>query len=496
MPFVLALDQGTTSSRSIVFSPDGTPVAQKQIEFRQIFPRAGWVEHDPMEIWSSQLASLSGALAAAGVRASDLAAVGITNQRETTIVWDRATSRPVYNAIVWQDRRTAEACDRLRHDGAEPTIREKTGLVIDSYFSGTKIGWILDNVPGLRARAERGELAFGTVDSWLIWNLTGGKVHATDATNASRTMLYNIHTGEWDPDLLRLLRVPEALLPRVVECSGTIATVDPDLPAARAPIAGVAGDQHAALFGQACHVPGMAKATYGTGCFLLQTLGPKPVLSQSGLLTTIAWSLGGSVTYALEGAVFIGGAIVQWLRDGLRIIRSSDEVEALAASVPDSGGVCLVPALAGLGAPHWDQYARGLIIGLTRGTTHAHIARAALEGIAFEVADLMDAMRKDSGAQLPELRADGGASVNALLMRFQAEALGVPVSCSAIPETTALGAAFLAGLGVGVFKSVDEIASHWKQGPRYEPAMDRAEMDRLRTRWRRALDRCRNWERE
>ena len=486
MSYILALDQGTTSSRAILFNREGQIAAVAQKEFTQIFPQAGWVEHDPLEIWSSQMGVVQEVLA--HVARKDVAAAGIANQRETTVVWDRATGEPVYNAIVWQDRRTASICDRLKADGAEATIRDKTGLVIDAYFSGTKAAWILDNVPGARARAEAGQLAFGTVDSWLLWRLTRGSVHATDATNASRTMLYNIHTGDWDDELLGLLRVPRAMLPEVRSSSEVYGDME------GIPIAGMAGDQQAALFGQACLSPGMAKNTYGTGCFMLQNMGPLAVESKHKLLTTVAWRINVETTYALEGSVFIGGAVVQWLRDGLGLIKTSAEVEALAASVPDNGGVYLVPAFAGLGAPHWDQYARGSIAGLTRGTTAGHIARAALEGIAYQVADVLDVMHADSGIALSELRVDGGASMNPLLMQFQADILGVPVVRSAVAETTALGAAFLAGLAVGFWKSTDELSSQWQAGARFEPAMPGGVVAALRAGWQRAVDRSKNWE--
>jgi glycerol kinase len=494
MPLILALDQGTTSSRAILFDHDGLPRAVAQREFRQIFPQPGWVEHDPAEIWSSQMAVAAEVLAQAGLSPQDLAAVGITNQRETTLVWERATGKPIANAIVWQDRRTAPFCDGLRARGAEALVRDRTGLVIDAYFSGSKVAWLLDNVPGARGRAEAGELAFGTVDSWLLWNLTSGSVHATDASNASRTMLFNIHTGDWDDELLRLLTVPRSLLPQVRPSSGVFGTVSSKVGPTGVPIAGIAGDQQAALFGQACHRPGMAKNTYGTGCFMLQNTGTKPVASANRLLTTVAWRAGGTTEYALEGSIFIAGAVVQWLRDGLGLIRSSADVEALAATVPDNGGVFFVPAFAGLGAPQWDSYARGTLIGLTRATTAGHIARAALEGIAYQVADVLDAMRRDSGIALSELRVDGGASVNAALMQFQADVLGVPVVRAATAETTALGAAYLAGLAVGFWKDPAEIAARWQAGARFEPRMPPAQAKALRERWRLAVERAMGWE--
>ncbi len=492
--FIVTLDQGTTSSRAIVFDHAGTIKGVAQQEFPQLFPRAGWVEHDPMEIWSSQIAVLMESLIAARARPADVAGIGITNQRETTVVWDRKTGEPIHNAIVWQDRRTADTCDRLKAAGAQDLIRSRTGLVIDAYFSGTKIAWILDNVPGARGRAEKGELAFGTIDSWLVWKLTSGATHITDVSNASRTMLFDIHARRWDDELLKLLRVPREILPEVRSSSERYAEVTTSVGPRGVPISGIAGDQQAALFGQACHAPGMTKNTYGTGCFLLQNVGEKPVASRHGLLSTVAWGLGARTEYALEGSVFIGGAIVQWLRDGLGLIRSSDQVEALAASVPDNGGVFLVPALAGLGAPHWDPYARGLIIGLTRGTTAGHIARAALEGIAFEVADLLDAMNSDSGARLPELRVDGGASLDNLLLQFQADILGVPVVRSAIAETTALGAAYLAGLGVGFWKSREEVGRLWRAGPRFEPHLAPDAARSIRARWNQAVERSKQWE--
>jgi glycerol kinase len=488
MPHVLALDQGTTSSRAIVFDESGAMVSMAQRELQQIFPRPGWVEHDPLEIWDGQLAVAREALAKAGIAAGDLAALGITNQRETTLVWDRQTGIPVGNAIVWQDRRTAEACARLKTEGLEPLFRERTGLVIDPYFSGTKLAWILAKVPDAR------RLAFGTVDSWLIWKLTGGRLHVTDVTNASRTLLYNLHTGDWDEELLRALDIPREILPEVRSSSEVYAETLPDLLGAPVPIAGVAGDQQAALFGQACLSPGMVKSTYGTGCFLLINTGGTPVPSRHELLTTPAWRLGGETAYALEGSVFVGGAVVQWLRDGLGIIRSSSEVEALAASVPDAGGVVLVPAFTGLGAPHWDPYARGALVGITRGTTAGHLARAALEGIAFQVADVLAAMEADSGVPVSELRVDGGATANDLLMQFQAELVGVPVVRPRVQETTALGAAYLAGLAVGVWKDTGEISARWQAEKTFEPSMEPARAAELRRRWSRAVERAKAWE--
>jgi len=491
MPFIIALDQGTTSSRAIVFDHDGAVRGEAHREFRQIFPQPGWVEHDPYEIWSSQRDVMNEAMANAGASAGDLAAIGITNQRETTVIWERATGRPIANAIVWQDRRTAPICDELRAAGHAPLFARKTGLVLDAYFSGTKLKWLLDNVDGARARAERGELAFGTIDSWLVWQLTRGSVHCTDPSNASRTLLFDIHAGAWDDELLAILGVPRSLLPSVVPSSGVCghATVD----GVQIPIAGIAGDQQAALFGQAALAPGTAKNTYGTGCFLLLNTGNRAVASRNNLVTTIAWQRGGVTDYALEGSVFIGGAVVQWLRDGLKIIRTAPEVEALAASVADSGGVYLVPAFAGLGAPHWDAYARGAIFGLTRGATGGHIARAALESIAFQSADVLAAMEKDAGITLTELRVDGGATENNLLMQFQADLLGVPVVRPKVRETTALGAAYLAGLAVGYWKSDADIAANWRVDRTFEPAMPRDRVAALRAGWDKAVSRAKAW---
>lgn len=494
MKYILALDQGTTSSRAIVFDADGEVRAIAQKEFRQIFPQPGWVEHDAAEIWSSQAGVAIEAISQAGLSTKDFAAIGITNQRETAVVWDRETGHPVYNAIVWQDRRTAGYCDRLKADGAEPTINAKTGLLIDAYFSASKVAWILENVSGARAKADSGKLAFGTVDSWLIWNLTRGRLHITDITNASRTMLFNIHTGEWDEELLRLFNIPRAMLPEVRSSSEIYGEAEIALQPLGIPLGGIAGDQQAALFGQACFQPNMAKSTYGTGCFLLQNIGTKAITSQNRLLTTAAWKLNGKTEYALEGSVFIGGAVVQWLRDGLQIIRSSSEVEKLAASVPDNGGVYLVPAFAGLGAPHWDQYARGALVGITRGVTAGHIARAALEGIAYQVADVLDAMQADSGVRINELRVDGGASLNSLLMQFQSDILGIPVVRPKVSETTALGAAYLAGLASGVWNGQEAIASYWQVGERFEPKMQTAKASSLRSRWTDAVERAKGWE--
>ena len=491
MSLVLALDQGTTSSRAILFGRDGTVHASAQREFRQIFPQPGWVEHDATEIWATQSGVLHEVLAKARIGARDVAAIGITNQRETTLLWERATGRPIANAIVWQDRRTAPMCDELRAAGLAPLFARKTGLVLDAYFSGTKLRWLLDHVEGARERAQHGELAFGTVDAWLVWQLTGGRVHCTDASNASRTLLYDIHTGDWDDELLAALAVPRAVLPSVVESSGVCGHAS--VGGIEIPIAGIAGDQQAALFGQACLTPGLAKNTYGTGCFLLMNTGGTAVASRNHLVTTVAWKRDGRLDYALEGSVFIAGAVVQWLRDGLSIIRSAPEIEALAASVPDNGGVFLVPAFAGLGAPHWDAYARGAMFGLTRGTTRAHIARAALESIAFQSAELLGAMEKDADIKVSELRVDGGAAANNLLMQFQADVLGVPVVRPRVLETTALGAAYLAGLAVGYWASSDEIGRNWRIDRRFEPAMPRERAAELRGQWDKAVARSKGW---
>ncbi|MFI5178482.1 MAG: glycerol kinase GlpK [Vicinamibacterales bacterium] len=493
MPFILALDQGTTSSRAIVFDHAGAIRAVAQKEFTQIFPHAGWVEHDPREIWASEIGVAVEALGRAQIAPREVAAIGITNQRETTIVWDRDSGEPVHNAIVWQDRRTADVCERLKAEGHGGTIQEKTGLLIDAYFSATKIQWILDHVPGARARAEAGTLAFGTVDSWLLWKLTGQTSHVTDVSNASRTMLFNIHTLQWDDELLRIFGVPRSLLPEVRSSSEVYGRVSTTLGLEGIPIGGIAGDQQAALFGQMCREPGMSKNTYGTGCFLLQNIGTKPTRSTQQLVTTVAWQIGGRTAYALEGSVFIGGAVVQWIRDGLGLVRAAADIEPLAASVPDNGGVYFVPAFAGLGAPHWDPYARGTIVGITRGTTAGHIARAALESIAYQVTDLLDAMRADAGIPLTELRVDGGAAVNDALMQFQADLLGVAVVRPAVTETTALGAAYLAGLAVGFWPSVDAITGQWQVDRRFEPKMAPAAAKALRERWTAALQRSRGW---
>ena len=493
MRYILALDQGTTSSRAILFNHDGGIAGVAQREFTQIFPRPGWVEHDPFEIWSSQIAVATEVMGRSGVRPRDVAAIGITNQRETTIIWDRATGQPIHNAIVWQDRRTSELCDRLKADGFDTLVRDRSGLVIDAYFSGSKVAWLLDHVPGARARAERGELAFGTVDSWLVWQLTSGRTHITDVSNASRTMLFNIQTMQWDEDLLHMLNVPASLLPDVRDSSEVYGEVSTSLGLESVPIAGMAGDQQAALFGQMCVAPGMSKNTYGTGCFLLQNTGPAAAISHNRLVSTVAWRIKGRTEYALEGSVFIGGAVVQWLRDGLKLIDHSADVEALAASVPHNDDVYLIPAFAGLGAPHWDPYARGTIVGLTRGTTAGHIARAALESIAYQVNDILEAIHADSGITLRELRVDGGAATNDMLMQFQADLLGVPVLRPAVTETTALGAAYLAGLAVGFWPSVDAVAGQWRTERRFDPVMARADAHALRDRWREALERSRGW---
>jgi len=489
MKHILALDQGTTSSRAIVFDHAGSIVAVAQKEFPQIFPKPGWVEHDPRDIWSSQAGVAAEALTKAGTRAEDIAAIGITNQRETAIVWDRATGEPIMNAIVWQDRRTAAICDRLRKQKLERVIRRKTGLVIDAYFSATKVQWMLQNVKGARARAKAGQLAFGTVDSWLVWNLTGGKVHVTDVSNASRTMLFDIGKGDWDDELLEIFDVPRSMLPEVRSSSEVYGNTN--LLGTPVPIAGIAGDQQAALFGQACLKPGMVKNTYGTGCFMLMNTGTKRIASKHNLLTTVAWRIGDRTEYALEGSIFIAGAVVQWLRDGLEFFRSAPEIEALAAIVEDTGGVYLVPAFAGLGAPHWDPHARGTIVGLTRGTKKAHLARAALEGIALQVMDVLKAMEGDAGIKLKELRVDGGASANDLLMQMQADLLNVPVVRPKVLETTALGAAYLAGLAVGFWKNQAEIAKQWQTDRRFKPVMKSAARNRIVEGWERALKQAR-----
>jgi glycerol kinase len=498
--FVLALDQGTTSSRAILFDEEGTPVETAQQEFRQIYPQPGWVEHDPREIYATQCAVAREAVESAGVNAREIVAAGIANQRETTLLWDRQSGEPLANAIVWQDRRTAPLCAELRAAGVEGTIRQKTGLVLDPYFSATKIAWLLDHIPGARGRAERGELAFGTVDTWLAWQLSESRTHVTDPSNAARTMLFDIHRGDWDAELLEILRVPRAILPEVYPSAHVFGMIAPSVLGEAVPIAGIAGDQQAALFGQGCHAPGMAKNTYGTGCFLLLNTGGRVVRSANGLITTAAAQLGrardaagADKAYALEGSVFIGGAVVQWLRDEMRFFSSSAEIEALAASVPDNSGVYLVPAFTGLGAPHWDPQARGAIVGLTRGTGRAHIARAALEAIAYQSADVLEAMQRDSGEKLAELRVDGGATANDLLMQFQADVLGVPVVRPKVLETTALGAAYLAGLAVGLWPSRESLAARWQADRRFEPQRARGHAAELLGLWREAVRRARDW---
>ena len=493
--YVLALDQGTTSSRAILFDQAGAPKALAQREFRQIFPQPGWVEHDAKEIFTTQREVAREVVRTSNLALKDLMAVGITNQRETTIVWDRQSGEPIHNAIVWQDRRTAPQCEELRQVGAESLVRERTGLVIDPYFSGTKIAWLLDNIPGARGRAERGELAFGTVDTWLVWQLTGNRTHVTDVSNASRTLLFNIHTNDWDEELLNLLRVPRAILPDVHLSTHAFGMLPKSVLGEPIVIGGIAGDQQAATFGQGCHTPGMAKNTYGTGCFMLLHTGDKVIRSGSGLISTACAQTSERREFALEGSVFVGGAVVQWLRDGLEFFKTSKEVERLAADVLDSGDVYLVPAFTGLGAPYWDPHARGAIVGLTRGTSRAHIARAALESIAFQSAELLEAMQKDSGEKLSELRVDGGAAANDLLMQFQADLLGVPVARPKVLETTALGAAYLAGLTVDLWKSREEVASHWQLDRRFMPSMSRDEAGQKMARWREAVGRARNWHR-
>ena len=487
--YILALDQGTSSSRAIVFDEHGQTKAVSQKEFTQIFPKPGWVEHNPMEIWSSQASVIAEAITSIDINGLNIAAIGITNQRETTIVWDAETGEPVYNAIVWQDRRTSEFCDGLKRDGRTDLIRSKTGLIIDAYFSATKIVWILENVPGARQRAEEGKLRFGTVDTWLIWMLTRGEVHVTDVSNASRTMLFNIHSLEWDKELLQLFGIPESMMPQVKSSSEVYGYTKTTLFAHEVPIAGIAGDQQAALFGQMCTEPGSVKNTYGTGCFMLMNSGERPIMSSNNLLTTIAWKIGDKVNYALEGSIFVAGSVVQWLRDGLGIIKSSSEIEALACSVEDNGGVYFVPALTGLGAPHWDQYAKGCIYGLSRGTTAAHIARAALEGIAFQTMDIVNAMQKDAGVTLKELKVDGGASRNNLLMQFQADILGTSVIRPTVTETTALGAAYLAGLAVGYWESIDHIKSQWGVDTQFNPIASPEKVEALKTGWADAIKR-------
>lgn len=491
--FILALDQGTTSSRAMLFNKKGAIISVAQKEFRQIYPEPGWVEHDAQEIWSTQAGVAAEAVASAGVSGKAIAGIGITNQRETTVVWDRKTGKPIYNAIVWQDRRTSEYCDQLREEGYAEMIQEKTGLVIDSYFSGTKLKWILDHVEGAKEKAQKGELAFGTIDSWLVWNLTQGELHITDVTNASRTMLFNINTMEWDDELLGLMDIPKNMLPEVKQSSEVYGETRTSLFAIKVPIAGIAGDQQAALFGQMCTEPGMVKNTYGTGCFMLLNVGDEPVKSEQNLLTTIAWQINGNVTYALEGSVFIGGAVVQWLRDELGIIQDAKDVEYFANKVESSDGVYLVPAFAGLGAPHWNQHARGMMVGMTRGTNRAHLARAAQDAIAYQVLDLLNAMKADSGIEIKELRVDGGATVNNTLMQFQSDLLRVPVIRPKITETTALGAAYLSGLAVGFWDDIEEIRNLWKVDKNFESEMNEDKVEELTNGWQRAVRAAISW---
>ena len=492
--YILSFDQGTTSSRAIVFNQLGEIVSVAQKEFEQIFPKPGWIEHDPNEIWSSQAAVAAEAISKIGINGKSIAAIGITNQRETAVMWDRETGKPVYNAIVWQDRRTAGMCDDFRSNGYTDVIQKKTGLIIDSYFAGTKVKWVLDNVEGVRKKAEQGKIAFGTVDSWLVWKMTRGKKHITDVTNACRTLLFNIQTMEWDEELLKIFDIPESILPEVVSSSGKLAETATTIFAHSIVIGGIAGDQQAALFGQQCANPGLAKSTYGTGSFMLINTGTEPVISKNNLLTTVAWKIGNKKTqYALEGSIFIAGAVVQWLRDQLGIIKNSSEIEVLANTVEDNGGVYFVPALTGLGAPYWDSYARGTIIGLTRGNNKGHLARAALEGIAFQTMDILHAMEADSGTKVKELRVDGGASANNLLMQFQSETLGVPVVRPKIIETTALGAAYLAGLAVGYWKDLQDLQQHWKKEKVFTPEISRDKMEKMIHMWNKALEKSKKW---
>ncbi|MCC5913883.1 MAG: glycerol kinase GlpK [Balneolaceae bacterium] len=491
--FILALDQGTTSSRAMLFDKNGSIKSIAQKEFRQIYPKPGWVEHDAQEIWSSQAGVAAEAVASAGINGKAIAGIGITNQRETTVVWDRESGKPVYNAIVWQDRRTSDYCDELKEAGHADMIQDKTGLVLDAYFSGTKVKWILDNVEGVRERAEKGELAFGTIDSWLIWNFTQGDIHVTDVTNASRTLLFNINTMDWDDEILKLFNIPKSLLPEVKQSSEVYGKTKTTLFASKIPIAGIAGDQQAALFGQMCTEKGMVKNTYGTGCFMLMNIGDKPIKSENNLLTTVAWKVNGKTTYALEGSVFIAGAVVQWLRDEMSIIQEAKDIEYFANKVEDSDGVYLVPAFAGLGAPHWNQHARGTLVGITRGTNRAHLARAAQDSIAYQVSDLLEAMNADSGIEIKELRVDGGATVNNTLMQFQSDLLQVPAIRPEITETTALGAAYLAGLATGFWKDIEEIRKQWKVDKKFEPEMDRSKVDELVKGWRRAVKAAITW---
>ena len=491
--FILAVDQGTTSSRAIIFNKKGKIKSIAQREFKQIYPHAGWIEHDPNEIWNTQAGVIAEAVTSIGLNAKSIAAIGITNQRETTVLWDRETGKPVYNAIVWQDRRTSEFCNQLKSAGYAEKIRAKTGLLIDAYFSATKIKWILDNVNGAREKAGQGKLAFGTIDSWLVWNLTNGEKHITDMSNASRTMLFNIHTQEWDPELLELLNIPKSILPEVKSSSEIYGETGTTLFASKIPIAGIAGDQQSALFGQMCIKPGMLKNTYGTGGFLMLNTGEKPVISKNNLLTTIGWKINGKVIYALEGSIFVAGAVVQWLRDELQIINSAPEIEKLARSVEDNGGVYLVPAFAGLGAPHWDQSARGSIFGLTRGTNRGNIARAALEAIAFQTMDVLKAMESDSEIKVNELRVDGGATANNLLMQIQSDILGIPIIRPKISETTALGVAYLAGLAVGFWNSYKDIAGQWEIDKKFEPQLNNEKIDKMKIYWSKAVERSKAW---
>ncbi len=491
--YILSLDQGTTSSRAIIFDKGGNIVSVAQKEFTQIFPQPGWVEHDANEIWSTQIGVATEAILKAGLTVQNIAAIGITNQRETTVVWDRTTHQPVYNAIVWQDRRTASYCDELKKDGTDEMIKNKTGLVTDAYFSGTKVKWILENVPGAKAKAQNGDLCFGTIDSWLLWKLTNGKVHVTDVSNASRTLLFNIHTMQWDDDLLKLFNIPPSMLPQVRSSSEVYGMTETVFTSTSVPVCGIAGDQQSALFGQMCTQPGMVKNTYGTGCFMLMNTGDKAVPSKNNLLTTVAWKINGQVQYALEGSVFIAGAVVQWLRDGLRLIQTSAEVEALALKVEDNGGVYMVPAFTGLGAPYWNQHARGTIVGITRGTTDAHIARAALESIAFQTMDVLKAMEADSGIMIKELRVDGGATINNHLMQFQSDLLNTSVIRPSITETTALGAAYLAGLAVGYWNDIAEVEKYWQKEKIFKPSMKEDTRSDLQKNWHRAIRSAQVW---
>lgn len=490
--YILSFDQGTTSSRAIIFNKNGSPVSVAQKEFEQIFPKPGWVEHDPGEIWSSQISVAAEVVSKAKLKSDDIQAIGITNQRETTVVWDRETGEPVYNAIVWQDRRTSDYCDFLKKEGHEEMVREKTGLVLDAYFLATKVRWILENVVGAKEKAKAGKLALGTIDSWLVWNLSNGKDHITDVTNASRTLLYNIHTLEWDEDLLALFKIPKSMLPRVCDSSGDLSMTSGEIFSKKIPITGIAGDQHAALFGQMCTEKGMAKNTYGTGCFLLMNIGDQPIISKNKLVTTIAWKIGDKVNYAFEGSIFIAGAVVQWLRDGMGLISSASEIEALAAKVETTDGLYLVPAFAGLGAPHWNQHARGTIVGITRGSNQSHIARAALESIAYQTYDVVKAMEADSKISIKELRVDGGATVNSLLMQIQADILNTRILRPEITETTALGAAYLAGLGAGIWKDIEEIKAKWKVMESFNPN-DKIPLKEMLEGWQRAINTTNCW---